>query len=333
MKTKYTILSVAKTLLAIGILWCIATSVQSYQHELATLSRIDWWWLSIALVAALGYRIANAHGWNLSLKSLGQTRPSRETLRIWLTSEACRWLPGSVWGYGSRAYQANKAGVPLVTASASLFLEIALTVLAWVTIAAVGFALQPEAFLQVVDWNIVRIVGIAGAIFGVFVGVTAFASKSIKGWVANRFERVAKQVQSLRQLKPNARQAFSTWAYYVGMCTLNGIAFCFVLNAVTADCSVPWIVVIAANAVAWLVGFFALFAPGGLVVREGTLALILAPWMPAEQAIAAAIVWRLVQIAAELACVVPAMLSRPSEGKCEADNRRYSLGLTDPTVR
>ena len=113
------------------------------------------------------------------------------------------------------------------------------------------------------------------------------------------------------------------------MCALNGIAFCFVLNAVTAGSSIPWLVVIAANAVAWLVGFFAIFAPGGLVVREGTLALILSPWLPAEQAIAAAIVWRLVQIAAELMCVVPALLSATTEDKCETENRRYSLGLAD----
>ncbi len=63
-------------------------------------------------------------------------------------------------------------------------------------------------------------------------------------------------------------------------------------------CSVA--VALAANSIAWLAGLFALFAPGGLVVREATIAVLLCGLMPPEQAVTVALAWRAVQVAAEV---------------------------------
>jgi len=79
-----------------------------------------------------------------------------------------------------------------------------------------------------------------------------------------------------------------------------------VFRAVTPESNVPLLAVIGANAAAWLIGFFAIMAPGGLVVREGAMATLLVAWLPAEQAIAAAIIWRFLQIAVEVACMAGA---------------------------
>jgi uncharacterized membrane protein YbhN (UPF0104 family) len=62
--------------------------------------------------------------------------------------------------------------------------------------------------------------------------------------------------------------------------------------------------VIAINAVAWLVGFFAVFAPAGLGVREATFAILFSIWAPFDQGLLAAGVWRLVQIGAEIICCI-----------------------------
>ena len=83
-------------------------------------------------------------------------------------------------------------------------------------------------------------------------------------------------------------------------------------------------VTIAANSVAWLVGFAFIFAPGGVGIREAALALLLRPWMPLEDAAFAALLWRAAQVVEELALLplalrgveAPALVAeRPPEGR------------------
>jgi uncharacterized membrane protein YbhN (UPF0104 family) len=65
--------------------------------------------------------------------------------------------------------------------------------------------------------------------------------------------------------------------------------------------------VIAINALAWLVGFFAFFAPAGLGVREAAFAVLFSVWLPLEQGFLVAGVWRLVQVGSEIICCLLAI--------------------------
>jgi glycosyltransferase 2 family protein len=95
-----------------------------------------------------------------------------------------------------------------------------------------------------------------------------------------------------------------SFLFYVAKALFNGAILLIIIWSVPDGASCPASAVIAANALAWLVGFFAIFAPGGLVVRETCLATLLAQWMLPEGAIAVALAWRLVQIVSEAACSV-----------------------------
>jgi hypothetical protein len=110
---------------------------------------------------------------------------------------------------------------------------------------------------------------------------------------------VAMVASLVRHGGPMLLQSF---LFYVAMALFNGAILLIIVWSVPDGASCPASAVIAANALAWLVGFFAIFAPGGLVVRETCLATLLAQWMLPEGAIAVALAWRLVQIASEAAC-------------------------------
>ena len=66
---------------------------------------------------------------------------------------------------------------------------------------------------------------------------------------------------------------------------------------------------IAATALAWLIGFFAFFSPGGILVREAALAMLLLPWMPYEVGFSLAILSRFAQLIAEVVGMVAAVIS------------------------
>ena len=84
------------------------------------------------------------------------------------------------------------------------------------------------------------------------------------------------------------------------MVLTNGLTFWLVLRAAPGGDRCPVAVALTANSVAWLAGLFAVFAPGGLVVREATIAVLLAGFLSTEEAITVALAWRAVQVAAEV---------------------------------
>jgi hypothetical protein len=96
--------------------------------------------------------------------------------------------------------------------------------------------------------------------------------------------------------------------------TLMGLSLVATVQAIDPG-SLPttgWPPAIAAVALATVAGFLVAIFPGGLVIREAVLTAALGPTLGAEPAIVAALVLRLVWVAAELACSGVSALLRPS---------------------
>ena len=294
----------AKLTVAFAICYFIYSATSTYSTEIRSLANINLFALASILTLTIIYRVANANGWSIVLKALGQNISSGNALRIWITSEACRWLPGSVWSYGSRAVQARNHGASTLAAGSSLVLELLLTIAAWTITAGIGvYAFRSEFadFLQTLPLQTIGYVTVAVVVTTVAV---AFGSRRICRSITSKIKQLGARFQLLLTLKTDWRMAAAAGLYYFAMCLFNGIVCSLVVNAMTPNANVPVLAVIGINATAWLIGFFAFLAPGGLVVREGALAAMLAVWMPADQALAIAIAWRILQIGAEIACML-----------------------------
>ncbi len=277
----------------------------------------------IAFVLCVFHRIVNAHGWTMVLRGQGQTMSTSQGARIWLASEACRWLPGSVWSYGSRAVLATKAGVPPAIAAASLMWELILTILAWMIVAAVGVLCwqgpTPEALLRGLN-------SFAGhpwlstlVLLGVALALGAFALKS----ASRRIARLATALKNFGRFGMRIRSFLCVLGFYLTMVLLNGATLLQVVHAEPVGFRCPFSVVVTANSIGWLAGLFALFAPGGLVVREASIVVLLSGWLPTEQALTVALAWRGLQIAAEITTYL-------AIGVFEA--ARYGRGRSRPGV-
>ena len=261
--------------------------------------------LALAFGLCLLHRVINAHGWTLVLRALGQPMPTGQGARIWLASEACRWLPGGVWSYGSRGVLAARAGVPPMLAAVSLVWELILTVLAWGVVAAFGVVCwegpAPQAVvaacrsLSARPW-LTGLVAVAGV-----VALGVLGSKA----AGRRLARLSAASREVGRTRTDGRALIGVLGFYIMMAVLNGLTFWQVVRAAPGGDRCPVAVVLAANSIGWLVGLFALFAPGGLVVREASIGVMLSGWLPAEQALTVALAWRAIQVAAEVAgCLV-----------------------------
>ena len=117
---------------AVGVLVAMAAFVLSHGDTMwRAVMLFDPWGIAAAIGLCVVYRVVNTGGWLLVLAALGQRVPALPATRIWLASEACRWIPGTVWSLGSRACLASARGVPLRVASASVALELVATVIGW----------------------------------------------------------------------------------------------------------------------------------------------------------------------------------------------------------
>jgi uncharacterized membrane protein YbhN (UPF0104 family) len=299
--------SLLLAIVAVPVVLSIAGTLKGYRQPLeGRLKHLDLDWLVMAFGLCVIYRVLNAYGWVLVLRSLGQPlgRPIRAAgaVRLVLITETLRWLPGSVWGLISRAAQAKAAGVPAVRASLSLPLELLSSIAAWGITACIGVGLSgaASAWLSRLPPVVVVVCALALALT---VGVAfALARWRPSAGISKKVHGLHDSLVLLRASPPQASWMTITVGYMTALCFLNGAAFLAVLRA-TCNSPPPLLVTVGVNAVGWLVGFFAFFAPAGLGVREGGMAAMLAPLMPIDAAIVAVLVWRLIQIAVELSCL------------------------------
>lgn len=281
-------------LVAAVTLACIAL-VKMGSQVAGVLRQVNWLLIAIAIIGLTLYQWLNAGTWKDVFSGLGVNVSRSATTRIWIQSESMKWLPGGIWGYGSRIVNSRKLGADMPTASAALALELSLTVLAWGAIAlcilptAIGHDLVTRG-LALASQSVVLTAS------AVVAGLGLFAIPKVRatfGKILRRF------IPSMDGLKLQPRSLVRAMASYLGLCLFNGMLLWLVTLAVPG-LSVPWTTIIGIGGVAWLVGFFAIGIPGGIGVREAALAGLLAWHGPMESAVAAAVVFRAAQVAAEL---------------------------------
>lgn len=308
MTTRRLVTTAAKLLVAAAILCAIGGAIwKNWPAVARTATHLDFAWLGVATAICLAYRVVNACGWPLVLGALRFRLPIGHGAKIWLVSETMRWLPGSIWGFYSRVHEARKAGVPAATASMSLPLELVLTIAAWAITAVAGLGSSGVLLEWASQLSASRLLATGGVGLAMIGLVAAVARR----FPENRYARKAHGfLADLRRVLcegPRASLLVATFALYLLLCVVNGLAFYALIRAFT-DAAPSVATVIGINAVGWLVGFFAVCAPGGLGVREGGMTALLAPLLPLEVAIGSVLVWRLMQIVVEVVCLAACLL-------------------------
>ena len=250
---------------------------------------------------AVIYRIVNPLGWAWVLRGMGQSVDCLAATRIWLLAESRRWLPGGIWGYASRAVAAKEIGVSRTAASASMAIELLVTILAAVVVSAIGVAmhyseLSSSAGELIANSGMSQQWGMWIALSAATFCVVAFAMRKT---LKRKLTKASAKFASLGGVKVKPKWLASSLGYLILMAALNGSVNSVLLPAIDSA-SVPLVAMIAATAAAWIIGFFAIFSPGGILVREAALATLLLPWLSWETGFALAILSRFAQLIAEV---------------------------------
>lgn len=284
--------------LAVG---CVVFALLPRAAELKlTLVRMNPEYLVIALALCLAYWFLNAGVWSGILEALGYPLPYFTGMRAWLTSESLRWLPGVIWKYCSRVNAASGLGVPVAISSISLPIELAIVVVTWGIVASAGLSLSGLGS---------RIIGICAAwLVPICAGglVVLLALKLAWPVLSGQPRIVALgRLQTVMHMHLKLLPLIRCGLVYTVLNVFHGVGFWLMLAGMGYEHTVSPAAAIGANAVGWIVGTLAIIFPGGIGVREASVALILSPIMPWPEATLAAVLWRVLQIVAELAALLP----------------------------
>lgn len=273
------------------------------RERLGSITHVDLV-LSVAMFA-LFLGLVRAMTWRSILFGFGFPVPRPAALRVWITSELSRYLPGAIWQVISRVRLIKPYGVRGSVTSTSQVLELVIFLLANVSVAVACLLFLGGKHVTgpARQWLFISIglVPLLSLILHprVFYGLTDRILRKLgKPAIANRL--------SMAHL-------FKLFALAIVGIVWQSLALWVLLHGPLGIGIRDWWILAGAYCLAWVAGFLAFWAPGGLGVRElvliGALSVALPPAVrerftgdPNDPTLEAlAIVARLWTIAAELA--------------------------------
>jgi len=280
--------------LAAAVWVLIRTAQPNWRAILAARAALQWGWLGIATLFWLASFVFLVRLWTDSLAWWRQRLGPWAGLRMFVRSNLARYIPGAVWQFAGLAALAVQEGVsPAAVTGGVLLQQLVLLATGIVLSLAFAPALLSSSGLTLSRRSMLALV-VAGLVLLVVV-----------------FRRVAPLV-SRRVPLPNP--PWTSFARYVAGCTLGwvgyGLAFWLLGRALLGDAAPGVMLAAPAFIASYVAGIIAIFAPGGIVVREAALVAALAGHIGTDRAFLLAIAARLWAITLEILTVV-AVLAIP----------------------
>jgi glycosyltransferase 2 family protein len=256
--------------------------------------RIESGWLVLSALLVWAMYALLIVAWRMMLAGWGQRLDGWTAARIWTVSSLGKYLPGKVWAIAGMALLAQRAGIAAWAATGS---AVVLQVLAIGTGAAVA-GLTGRQAIAAADPRLGAVLGvlIAGAVAGV----------ALLLWPAflRRLLRLAAPDAEARGTPPVAGIAFGIVANLVAWLGY-GLALWLLARGLLPSAGLDPALAIAVFTASYLAGFLALFAPGGIGVREGLFILMLQGPLGIAAATALALASRVLLTITELGAAVP----------------------------
>jgi len=218
--------------------------------------RPDWSWIIAATLIVLATYFLLIEAWRRVILAAGEQLAFRDAARIWFVSNLGKYVPGKIWSIAAMTMMAKEREVsPLTAAGSSILMQL-------VSIATgIGVVLVTGA--TAVDHPAVAI---TAAIVLIAVLLMIPGLLPVMG-------RAASSITGKQIAMPTLKR--STVWMAVGASLLSwiayGIAFQFFVRGVLGTAAGATTSYIAVYAASYIIGFLALFAPGGAVVRESAV--------------------------------------------------------------
>ena len=266
--------------------------------------QVNYFWLGSSFLLGFLAYLFLVFVWREVLKSSGRTPSLARVYKVWFFSNLGRYLPGKIWTFVSVVYLLEKEGV---TAQRSLYTSIlaqAMSVISGLILAAIFLGYRCYFKLRL-GWPM--LVPACVLLFG-FITLTIFPKTLVR--TINLFLGIFKKQTIDFDLKREDLFRFLT--LYALSWFLFGFAFLVFIKSITSLNWNLYLDLTAAFSGSMTLGFLALFAPGGIGVREGILSAILSIYFPLGISVMVSLLSRMWITLIELVCFLTGLAIRPS---------------------
>jgi glycosyltransferase 2 family protein len=301
-KSKRTLLHLAKLVFASAILYFI---IRTVLNNWAGIESYTWdfnpLYMVISVIVFFAGYVLLAWIWAGVLRSTGNPVSFGEAWDIYFIGNLGRYIPGKVWTIALTAYMSEKHRVPGVTAATASVFAQAYSVLSSLVIFALFFILYGYSFAGIhLDWT--------APVFVIFL-LVFLAPKNLERALNRLLARMGRTQCSLGL---DTIGAVKIMFFYLLSWILFGAAFWIFVMSVTNNHSLGLFFLTGVFVVSNVTGFFAVFVPGGLGVREWIIGILLAGYVPAGVGILVAFLLRLLTTLVELICVLFVLIRKGS---------------------
>jgi glycosyltransferase 2 family protein len=254
-------------------------------------------WIAVSVLVVFSTYAILIEAWRRVVVSMGERLPFFAALKIWFLASFGKYVPGKVWALAGAAVLAQRAGVD---PSAAVAGALVLQVLSLTSGAAVVAMTAPEVFQSVGQGSQPLL---ALVILLSVIGVFALTWQPVLDWISSL---LPSSWPKLRAISPVVLGAAFV-ANMVAWCAY-GLALLLLTRGLlpVVDLNLPQ--AIGVFTCSYIVGFLALFAPGGLGPRESVFLLMLSGPIGLKAAAALALASRLLLTATELVPAVSLLL-------------------------
>jgi hypothetical protein len=217
---------------------------------------VGWSWVGLAtIIVFLTYALL-IETWRRVLMASGETLPFMVAARIWFVSNLGKYVPGKVWSIAAMTVMAREQSVsPLMAAGSSILIQL-LSI-------ATGIGVVLIAGSQAVEHRMLAVVVLI--LLLIFVASAPRLMPAAAQFVASvTGKRVELPAIAAATVWAAALRSTISWIAY-------GVAFQFFVKGILGTSAGGTLSYIAVYAASYIIGFLALFAPGGAVVRESAL--------------------------------------------------------------
>ena len=292
------------TLRLVGIAAAVAillVTVRDAALEMkATPLRIDPVPMAASIVLLVVTYLGLAGIWARLLRDLGIDVRFGEALQTWSFSNLGRYLPGKVWQIAGSAVVAKDLGLPAGLSVVTTLLSLAAMI---GTGAALGFWLAADALPHAALRP-----ALALLVFGLVVLVVR--PEVVRGALS----RLPRGLGVAGVPRPSRRAMARLILAHVGAWVGQGASLAILALAMGPVSAGAFVRFVGAYALAHVAGLLAIFAPGGLGVREAVLGWLLGPSAPGGAHVLA-VSSRLAAVIAELLVLVIALAMRRRGGR------------------
>ncbi len=232
-----------------------------------------------------------ALGWMFILKKLGVNIGFAKALKINSVSQLGKYLPGKVWLMAYKVYRCGKDGIAKRITFTSTIYENVLLITS-------GMLLVPFFLLQ---WQIIQFNRFILPSFGLMLAGLIVVHPAIFGRIANWI--LLKLKREPIGVIPHYASILLLLGFYLIYWLFVGIAFFLFFNSIHTFAFNDILNITGDVVFSSLAGFLAIFAPAGLGVREGVMALLLSHYVPMPVAIMLSLAHRIWVTISELSLI------------------------------